>query len=813
MNHTKPNYRHASQGRKGTTFLWFLISALILCGLGLFSTAQSRGVRPASHVQTDKTKPGRPVTPPSVCCIPTSDEIYLFPGRIYQPQSATALIELKDYKIAVSVKDQVATTSIDQVFVNKSDRTLEAKYLYPLPEDANFSSFTVTLNGKAIEGTIMEKDKARQTYQAIVQKLIDPGLMEFIDNRTVQVSVAPILAGEEKKIHLSYTQVLKQDGGLYKYQYPFGTRNENSKLPDNTALSLNIQSDQPLKTLYSPSHTPKIDRKGDKDAAVTLNLSDPSAQSQKAFVFYFSQDNQTISLNSLVYKKSEKDDGYFLMTLRSPLRAVSKESLPKNMVLAIDTSGSMSGEKIQQARQSLKYIVEHLQPKDQFNIVQFNTDVSRFKSDLVPANAENIKDALRYVEGLNADGSTNIEDAIKTAFKQVHSSSERPGYVIFLTDGEPTVGITDTEGLVKASTQANTSEAKIFNFGVGYDVRTTLLNKLATENHGSTTYVEPNENLELALSSFYNKIVAPVLTDVKVSFDNVEVDRIYPSEVGDLFLGSEVVVLGRFKHGGDGKVVLTGKSGKVLETFSYPLHWKNGEITDHQYLPRLWAGRRIGALLENITQNGENAENKAEIIHLSKQYGIITPYTSFLAMEPGMVSPKEKDEDKNQFDAPSMSSSLGGAYGGGGAHRRGASSPGSASGYAPKPAAPLSQMADLKSTSGMGNVRANKAMKKIQSQANAQELDEAQSADGRIGPALMLKNVGEKSFMLTAGIWTDTAYDKTKNGEPRRITFGSDEYFKLLKDKPELIPYFSLGKEVLVLLDNVAYQVVAPKAS
>lgn len=200
MNHTKPQSRHSSLLRKGIPLLWLLISALILCGLGLFSTAQSRGVRPTSHVQADKTKqPVRPVTPESVCCIPTSDEIYLFPGRIYQPQSATALIELKDYKIAVSVKDQVATTSIDQVFVNKSDRTLEAKYLYPLPEDANFSSFTVTINGKAIEGAIMEKDKARQTYQAIVQKLIDPGLMEFIDNRTVQVSVAPILAGEEKK--------------------------------------------------------------------------------------------------------------------------------------------------------------------------------------------------------------------------------------------------------------------------------------------------------------------------------------------------------------------------------------------------------------------------------------------------------------------------------------------------------------------------------------------------------------------------------------------------------------------------------------
>jgi Ca-activated chloride channel family protein len=710
------------------------------------------------------------------------DEIFILPNRVFAPPPIRTQIDMTRYNIDVSVQNQLATTTVEQTFVNRSNRTLEAKYLYPLPEGANFSSFSLTVNGKTIEGQMMEKDQARRQYMEIVRKLIDPGLLEFLDERTVQVSVAPIFPGETKTIRLSYTQLLKQEGGLTKYQYLFGSSTpgmgggemtKHFEKAEHAQLTLKLSTTDPLKTIYSPSHSPTIDRKGNSQAEIKLNLAEASAQ--KSFVLFYSQDRQTVSLNSLRYKKPS-EDGYFLMTVQSPLAVTQAQRLPKNVALVIDTSGSMGGEKIQQARKALTYILDHLNPEDRFNVIQFNTDVSSFKSGMVPATKETVREAVQYAEGLVAEGSTNIEAAMQTAFGQIPDDAERPDYVIFLTDGEPTVGVTDTPSLVKLAEKANRQNAKVFTFGVGYDVRTPLLNQLATGHHGSATYVEPNENLELALTTFYNKIVAPVLTDVTVSFNGVAVDRVYPSQVGDLFAGSEVILLGRFKHGVDGEVVITGRSGNKTETFRYPVHWVGDSATEHAYLPRLWAGRRIGTLLEAIAQNGENAETKNEVIQLSKQYGIVTPYTAYLAMEPdGARDPRV---------------------------RRDAA-----------PAAPLSSMDALKSSTGSANVKAYKAMGKIQQQANVKDLEEAQMAGAGGSSGLTLRTVADKTFRLDNGVWTDTAYEAKTHGAPRKVTFGSPEYFDLLSAHPDWAPYFSLGQSVLVVVNGIAYQVMPPVSS
>ncbi len=734
-----------------------------------------------------KTQATRHVsTPPTSNAIPSSDEIYLMPWRIIAPPSAVPMIEMKNYTVDVSVKDNLATTTIEQTFVNKSNRTLEAKYLYPLPQDANFSSFTLTINGKAVEGKIMEKDKARKTYTEIVRKLIDPGLLEYIDDRTVQASVAPILPNETKKIQLSYTQLLAQDGGLYKYQYALGATENLRNLPQEATLKVQVETRQPLKTLYSPSHSPKVERSGDKRGVVTQDLKTPGALAQKHFVMYFSQDNQTISLNSLAYKPSGSEDGFFLLTLRSPLSVKTKETLPKEIVLVMDTSGSMSGNKIVQAREALTYIVNHLQPEDRFNIVEFNTDVRTFQPEMMPATQQNIDQALAFVSQLRATGSTNIEQALQVSFGQLTQASDRPKYVIFLTDGEPTVGITDTQGLLAVAKKANTQNARLFNFGVGYDVKTILLSKLAADHHGSTTFVEPDENLEVALTGFYNKIMAPVLTDVALQFKNLTVDRIYPSDVGDLFAGSEVILLGRFKQGGDGSVVLTGKNGKETQTFNYPLKWKAAEQSQHAYLPRLWAGRRIGTLLDAIRQNGEHSEQKDEIIQLSKTYGIVTPYTSFLAMEP----------QEQELGLPT--------------HRRRPSV------MSPQQSpAPRGSMEGFKADRGAGAVRAAKALNKIQQQSSAQDLADAQFTGSTASQSsrLQVQTVASKTFVLKDQVWTDTAYDEKQQTLRKSVTFGTAEYFQLLQDVPELAKFFSLGSQVVVVLNGIAYEVLPPQAS
>lgn len=709
-----------------------------------------------------------------------SEEIILMPDRVIAPPRTTRPVTMKDYDVHVAIKDNMATTTIEQTFTNNTSRNVQARYLYPLPEDANFSSFSITINGQPVEGKIMEKEEARRTYFNIVQKLIDPGLLEYVDNKTVQVSVAPIAPGESKKIRLSYTQLLKQDGGLYKYQYPFGFKATES-IPVNRAnLEVSLDTTASLKTIYSPTHAPKVERQGDKKARVALDLKTQKALMEKNFVLYFSQDNQMISLNSLTFKEPTDESGFFLMTIRAPQELKNRKPLPKNVILVLDTSGSMSGGKIVQAKEALKYIVTQLRPSDSFSVVQFNTDVSVFRREPVAATAANKQAALDYVGDLDANGSTHIEGALKTAFSLApKSTTNRPSYVIFLTDGEPTVGITDTEGLLQVAREANTQNARLFNFGVGYDVKTDLLGKLADAHHGSTTYVEPNENLELALTSFYNKIDTPVLTDVRVDFGPLEVSKVYPAEVGDLFAGSEVILLGRFKQGGSGQVTISGKMGDQLRRFSYPVNWEPKQATRHAQLPRLWAGRRIGYLLDSIHQNGEHPEVKSEVVALSKQYGIITPYTSFLALEPS-------EEGGVRYDISPQGNTA---------------------------AAPMGDISGYRTSKGKGAVQLQKSLSAMKMQASSAQMAEAQNAGMPPGAAIGVQAVGSKTFVLSKdGVWTDSDYDASKHGKPETLTFGSPEYFKLVTKKPQLARFFSLGQKVLVLFEGKAYQVVPAQA-
>lgn len=778
--------------RRGKPWLSVLVVALLAVVLGMagYALAQEAGARIA--------------TPPV-------DNVVILPDRVVPPAHCDCPVQLTGYDVKTAIKDNVATTTITQEFRNDSGRTLEARYLFPLPPDANFSSFTLTVNGKALEGKILEKDQARQTYQEIVRKLIDPGLLEYIDDKTVQVSIAPFFAGETKKIQLSYTQLLKQDGGLYKYTYYLGNpvpgtlnrpepvpvmRDERAMhkdmpprpvpmpqaLPDVT-LSLDLKTTQALKTVYSPTHDPKIDRQGSHAADVDLTVKKADLGKEKNFVLYFSEDNSAITLNSLNYQKTG-EDGYFLMTLRAPASLQDQPVLPKDVVLVIDTSGSMGGDKIVQAKEALKTIINKLRPEDNFGLLQFNTDVSTFRNELIPAGAANKKAALEYVDNLEAGGSTNIEAALNTGFAQLKNhQANRPAYVIFLTDGEPTVGVTDTAGLLKAATAANRVDAHLFNFGVGYDVKTDLLDQLADAHHGSATYVEPNENLELAVTGFYNKIEAPVLTDVALDWGNLAVSQVYPEKIGDLFAGSEIILLGRHGHAGSGTVKLTGKIGNQVKTYTYPVSWEPG--TSHSQLPRLWAGRRIGYLLENIRQHGENSELKSEVVSLSKQYGIITPYTSFLALEPQyQASADEKKEGR--------------------APRRDMPMPASA------PAA--ANQAAMDATSGQGAVQFSKTLGRMKQQASISDLEESQAVGSAEGAASALKTVANKTFTLSRdGVWIDTQYDAAQHGKPKQITFGTDAYFDLLAQKPELIPYFSLGEKVLVVLDGLAYEVTAAR--
>lgn len=535
-------------------------------------------------------------------------------------------LRLQSADIKVDIQDQVAKTYVTQTFVNDTDRDVAGTYLFPLPDDTTFSSFSLHIDGKPIEGKILEAQEARQQYEEIVRRMVDPGLLEYADYKTVRARIFPIPAHGTKKVELEYTQLLKADGGLVKYRFPLKTEGAGEAEEINVRVKLN--SKQGLRTIWSPSHTVTTDRDGDHAAKIAFLGKD--AVPDKDFFLYYSLSDKDLTAN-LLTNKMVGEDGYYLLSLAPPVE--SKEIAAKDIVLVADTSGSMQGDRMEQNKKAMKYLVNALSAQDKFSIVQFNTDVDSFKTELIAATPENKKLALAYIDDLEAHGGTNIADALKTGITILDAAqaNERPGYLIMMTDGEPTVGETSVSGLLKLVNSKR--DIRVFDFGVGYDVNTKLLNKLAEEHHGTAHYVEPEETIEASLSEFYNKIKSPMLTDVKIAYEGIQVKDIYPRAVKDIFAGSQLLLLGRYKGEGDATVKLTGTVNGVAKAYTFPVKFAAAEA-DNTYLPRLWAMRRIGHLTDVAKENGDNREVVDEIVDLSKKHGIITAYTSFLVTDP-----------------------------------------------------------------------------------------------------------------------------------------------------------------------------------
>ena len=576
-----------------------------------------------------------PVRPPGVIVHPIGHPVVHPPGHPVQPPPLSPRpilkggvsfgLHMQAEDIKVEINDQVAKTYITQTFMNDTDQILAGTYLFPLPEDTTFSSFSLHIDGKPVEGKILEAQEARQQYEAIVRSMVDPGLLEYADYKTVRARIFPIPAHGTKKVELEYTQVLKAENGMLKYRFPLKAEGESAPV-DEVNINAKLSSKQGLRTIWSPTHTITTSRSDNNQAKVSMNSHETIPD--KDFLLYYSVSNKDLAANLLTHK-NEGEDGYFLLTLTPPVKG--NQVLAKDVVLVADTSGSMQGDKIVQAKKALKYIVNALNPEDRFSVVQFNTDVDSFKDKLVQATPENKKAAESFIDDLEARGGTNISDALHTGTSILADNSERPAYLVMMTDGEPTVGETNSADLIKSVKSKR--DIRLFDFGVGYDVNTKLLNKLAEDHHGTAQYVEPSENLETALSAFYQKIKSPVLTNVALSYEGVQVKDFYPREVKDIFAGSQVLLIGKYKNGGKATLNLTGKVNGVQKAYSFPLTFETAE-TGHSYLPRLWAMRRIGHLTDVAQENGNNREVVDEIVALSKKHGIITNYTSFLVTDP-----------------------------------------------------------------------------------------------------------------------------------------------------------------------------------
>lgn len=675
---------------------------------------------------------------------------------------------IEEHHVSVEIDNQVATTRIEQVFFNDSARVAEGTYLFPLPMGAAVSDLVMWVDGKPVEAKILDADEARRIYDEIVRRQRDPALLEYVGTGAIQASVFPIQPYSEVKIEIEYGQLLPVEGGLVHYEYPLRTDHLTRRPVEHLSIHVSVHSDDPIGTVYSPSHPIAISRQG--DYAFRAGYEDSYVRPDTDFSLYYGLAREEISANLLSYRESARDDGFFTLMITPPLQADAGRVIPKDVIIVLDQSGSMHGEKWDQAREAVRFVLDNLNRRDRFNVIVFSTGYRVFANELQPASVAD--EAIEWVEGLEALGGTDIGGALSEAMRM--ADRERSTVVLFLTDGLPTEGETDAAKILDRVERLAPPNVRLFTFGVGDDVDTFLLDQLWQKFRGAGIYVRPGERVDEEVSNLYNKISAPVLTNVELRVEGVRVEEMFPAApLPDLFAGTQLIIVGRYRDGGPATVFLEGDLDGAHKMYTYEVEFRE-RAGGQAFIARLWATRKIGALLNAIRLHGEDPELVDSVIRLSIRYGIITPYTSFLITEDDIFTQEGRDEVQMRFEAEA-----GAAF------------------AAPSGAAAVDAAEAAASLSGAAAPLATPAPVMV-APGEGQQVAAADQA---------VRYAGDRTFVWRDGVWVDTLYDGDRM-TPQRVVFLSDEYFALLDRDPQIGEFLALGERVLFVWEGQAYEVV-----
>ncbi len=555
-------------------------------------------------------------------------------GLLIPAEKTLPPLAMLNHKVTVAIEDQVAQTRVEQTFRNHTDRQLEATYVFPVPRGASVDKFTMWVDGKETKGELVEAKKARDIYTSIVRRTQDPGLLEYMGTDLLRLRVFPIPPKGDQKVAVRFTAVAPREGKLVEYVYPLKTDGKAVETLEKFSVSATIKSQHGVLNVYSPSHSISLKRINDKE--VQIGFDKDQGALDRDFQLFYSTGKDDMGLTALVHRPISTDKGFFtlLVTPRHSLGERSK--LPQDMVLVMDTSGSMRGPKMEQARKALTYCLNQLGPRDRFGLISFATTVNPYEEKLLDASSEQVRKARKWVDELEATGGTAIQPALEAALKLRPSGTDRPFTIVFFTDGQPTIGETDSDKVFKNIVARNTANTRIFTFGVGDDVNAVFLDRLAENTRALSAYVRPEENIEHKVSTLYSKMSNPILTNLKlVTTGDIRLSEVYPVELPDLFHGGQLVVMGRYTGKGPSAIKLTGKVGKEEKVFAYDFTFADRTDDSKEFVEQLWARRKVGFLLDQIRANGEKDELVKEVVALAKKYGITTPYTSYLIVPDG----------------------------------------------------------------------------------------------------------------------------------------------------------------------------------
>jgi Ca-activated chloride channel family protein len=749
-------------------------------------------------------------------------------GLLIPDEKTLPPLAMLNHKVTISIEDQVAVTKVEQTFRNHTDRNLEATYIFPVPKGASVNDFTMYVDGKAVKGELLEAAKAREVYTSFVRRTQDPGLLEYMDNKLLRMRVFPIAPKSDQKVSLSFNSVSDKESNLVEYIYPLKTDGKATSTLESFSITGTIKSQHAVQNVYSPTHAITLKRANDQE--VSFSFDKNQGLLDKDFQVFYSTGDKDVGLTALTHRPISTESGYVALLMTPKVEIPKEYQIPRDVVLVLDTSGSMrEDDKIGQARKALKYILANLNKNDRFAMINFATTVNKYRDELTAADSEQLAAAQKWVDRLEATGGTAIDAALKAALTFRSKDEGRAFTVVFFTDGEPTIGETKPDKILKNFATHNTANTRVFTFGVGNDVNATFLDNLAEQTRAVSTYVRPKEDIEHKVSGMYAKISNPVLTNLQLTATNdIQFSEMYPAELPDLFHGQQLVVFARYNGKGPSAIKLTGKVGKETKEFVYEMKFPEKSANDnHEFVEHLWARRKVGFMLDQIRANGPKQELVDEVVALAKKYGITTPYTSWLIVPDGAV-PVVGGPRPPIHRGP------------GGATVPPGLAPGGGSGGKPVPVEDFAKRMqekpgdvdrnrgvyadeDLKKGDGKDPMSEAKldAKEKKEAYDKAREAlgrkDNGATQTGKLGVDLSvqmqnlrnqtrleqtaLKQVYGRNCVEIGGVWIDEGFDP-KNMKTLTVKAQSDAYFKVLDRHAKMKEVFQLGNHLVWVTPN-----------
>ena len=644
---------------------------------------------------------------------------------------ALPVAQLDRFNAALELSDGLLVSRYRLELSNPGDRLAEGRIVVPVPPGSSVTDLLLSGGPQALEGRLMDASEAAQLYDDIVARLIDPALLRSLGDDLYEVRAFPVPANEARSVSFTVTSPMVAIDQQLLAEIPWARMS-----PRPAAASVTMEIDVPweARSILAPGLSLDVDRRGDGELTASWESADgwnPSAN----FRTYVAGGEGLVATRALTYRESD-DDGFFTLLFAPALEV--EQAVARDVVLVLDTSGSMEGEKIEQARDAASYVLTRLGEDDRFAVVSFARRANVFGEGL--ENASEANDALGFVQNLHAAGGTNIAEALETAFELLPGN--RPSTVIFLTDGLPTVGVQDAATIIEVAHGAAPERLQVFAFGVGYDVDTVLLDALATGFVGTSHYVAPEERIDSEVGRLYERISTPVLTDLRIEIDGGDVTAIAPQELGGLFAGQQALLTGRYGDPGSMLVTVTGNSSAGRERFEYEVTLP-ARSTAEPAAGQVWAQRRVADLLTEVRIEGARDSVIEEIVELATRFGIVTPYTSYLAEEPQMAL--DRDFAANRVTAESA-------------------------------AAP---------SSGADAV------------AGASDLEALRDGSFSHGGAETIRRLGAHSYYWIDGAWVRDGYEAGATIES--VVIGSAEFAQLIEAAPELAATAALGQRVVVL--------------